>query len=57
MLHPPHHPRLTRTPSLLFASHGDAPAYDPRPEAQFGRLAEHGPYYKDDDAWWNGNDQ
>ena len=52
----PHHARLTRTPSLLFPSHGDVPC-DPRPKAQFGRLAEHGPYYKDDDAWWNGNDQ
>ena len=43
LLHPPHHARLTRTLSLLFPSRGDVPC-DPRPKAQFGRLAEHGPY-------------
>ena len=39
LLDPLHLALPTRTSSLLFPSHGDIPC-DPRPGAQFGRLAE-----------------
>ena len=39
ILAPPHLALSTPTPSLLFPSHGDLPC-DPRPGAQFGRVAE-----------------
>ena len=35
----------TRTPSVLLPSYGDVPC-DPRPGAEFGRLAEQSPFYR-----------
>ena len=43
VLDPPHPALLTRTPSLLFPSHGDMPC-DPRRAAQSGRLTGQSPF-------------